>query len=245
VAVRLTGVTFECADARPVSAFWAQVLGMSTWIADGADHVVIGNDRAGLTLGFTRVEDYRPPTWPGSPYPQQVHLDIPVYEGAIAAALMQDLGAVRLPSRGGCPVYADPAGHPFCLCTNQQNDDWEWPALPGLIGNVVLDCPRPQLLASFYSTLLNFRHRMDDAKGWVVIVPRPGYRPRLAFQGSSGDPPGWNDREHPQQAGLDLVSDDLENTTRQLARLGVRRLDDTSEKGVLYLDPAGHVLTIS
>jgi hypothetical protein len=34
-----------------------------------------------------------------------------------AQRLAERLGAIRLPGQGGsCPVYADPAGHPFCLC---------------------------------------------------------------------------------------------------------------------------------
>lgn len=240
----LAGVTFDCDDPQPVAAFWAQVLGMSTRTA-GPGCLLLENDHAGLTLGFLHVTDYRPPTWPSATHPPQVHLDIPVYDGAVAAELMHDLRAVKLPSRGGgCPVYADPAGHPFCLCTNPQNGDQEWPALPGLIGNVVLDCPQPQLLASFYSTLIGFRTRMDDTKAWVVIVPRTGVRPRLAFQGADGQRPGWNDPNHPQQAGLDLVTDNLPAAARQLARLGLRHVVDTTDAGITCLDPAGHVLTI-
>jgi hypothetical protein len=35
--------------------------------------------------------------------------------------LVLRLGAIRLPGLGGsCPVYADPAGHPFCLCSEDQ-----------------------------------------------------------------------------------------------------------------------------
>lgn len=243
--MQLTGVTFECGDPTAIAAFWAAVLGMRNTLVDSADWKVIGNDHAGVALGFVRREDYRPPTWPGSSYPQQAHLDIPVYDGQVAADLMADLGAVRLPScGGGCPVYADPAGHPFCLCTNQQAADEDWPALPGLVGNVVLDCPKPQLLASLYSTLLGFGERMNDATGWVVIVPRVGVRPRLAFQGSEGDQPGWRDPAHPQQAMLQLEADDLEATMTRMARLGLRQLDDSSDAGLIYLDPSGHALTI-
>lgn len=244
VGVRLTGVSFECADPSPVAAFWATLLGMSTRIVDTADRVVIGNPDAGLTLGFIRLADFRRPTWLEPTYPQQVHLDIPVYDATVAADLIAELGAVQLPSFGSCPVYADPAGHPFCLCTNQQNGDVEWPALPGLIGNVVLDCPKPQLLASLYSTLLGFRERMDDAKGWVVIIPRRGARPRLAFQGSGGHQPGLRDSDHPQQARLEFVSDSLEDTIWQLARLGLHQVDAPSETGIPYLDPAGHLFTV-
>lgn len=244
MVMRLAGVTFECADPTPVAAFWAEVLRIPTRVVDTTDRVVIGNEHAGLRVGFVRAADFRPPTWPEATYPQQVHLDIPVYDGDVAADLMADLGAVRLPSGGSCPVFADPAGHPFCLCTNSQTGDEKWPALPGLVGNVVLDCPQPQLLASLYSTLLGFRERMDDAKGWVVVVPRAGARPRLAFQGSDGHPPGWRDANRPQQAVLEMVTDNLEDAMSRLARLGLHQVGDPSETCVTYLDPAGHALTI-
>lgn len=245
IVMRLAGVTFDCDDPQPVAAFWARVLGMSTQSLR-PEHLVLESERAGLTLGFRQVADYRAPSWPDSTYPQQLHLDIPVYNGAVAADLMRDLGAVSLPSRGGnCPVYADLAGHPFCLCTNEREGDEEWPALPGLVGNIVLDCPKPQLLASVYSTFTGFRTRADDAKGWVVLVSRTGARPRLAFQGAAGQGPGWNDPDHPQQAGLDLAADDIDAAMRQLTRLGLRRVVDAPDGSIVYLDPAGHVLNIT
>jgi hypothetical protein len=63
------------------------------------------------------------PTWPSPDVPQQVHLDLTVptvadLEGQHARAL--HLGARLLDDRSGDPVeplrvYADPAGHPFCI----------------------------------------------------------------------------------------------------------------------------------
>lgn len=239
---RLAGVSFECADPGPVASFWATVFGATTHIVGNADRAVIGVPNAGLTLSFIRVDGFRPPTWPDSTYPQQAHLDIPVYDGDIAAEVMEALGAFPLPSSGSCPIYADPAGHPFCLCTNLQSGGKHWPAMPGLVGNIVLDCPKPQLLASLYSTLLGYPERMSDAKGWVVIVPRRGARPRLAFQGSAGHQPGWRDSKHPQQAFLDFVTDDVEDAMARLTRLGFVQVGDPSESGISYLDPAGHAL---
>lgn len=47
---------------------------------------------------------------------KQLHLDIYFDDGPAAQNLAERLGAIRLPAMGGsCPVYADPAGHPFCL----------------------------------------------------------------------------------------------------------------------------------
>lgn len=43
--------------------------------------------------------------------------DSELYAVAAARTLAEQLGAIRLPPLGGsCPVYADPAGHPFCPC---------------------------------------------------------------------------------------------------------------------------------
>jgi hypothetical protein len=40
------------------------------------------------------------------------HLD-----GIVVVGQAERLGAIRLPVVGGsCPVYADLAAHPFCLC---------------------------------------------------------------------------------------------------------------------------------
>jgi hypothetical protein len=66
----------------------------------------------------------------------------------------------------------------------------------------------------------------------------------LAFQGSDGHQPGWRDRDHPQQALLEFVTDNLQDAMWQLARLGLHQVDDQSESGIPYLDPAGHVLMV-
>jgi hypothetical protein len=47
-----------------------------------------------------------------SAIPQQCHLDIMVEDVAAAGPLVLALGASKLE---GDNVYADPAGHPFCL----------------------------------------------------------------------------------------------------------------------------------
>jgi predicted enzyme related to lactoylglutathione lyase len=62
-----------------------------------------------------------PPQWPDGA-PQQIHLDLFVddittaHEEAVAlgARLLRPAGDTSSPS--GFQVYADPAGHPFCLC---------------------------------------------------------------------------------------------------------------------------------
>lgn len=44
-----------------------------------------------------------------------MHLDIDVADVDAAERAVLALGATRLSDAGGWRVYADPAGHPFCL----------------------------------------------------------------------------------------------------------------------------------
>ena len=62
-------------------------------------------------------------TWPEGPIPQQLHLDLTVRTAAdldVQHERALALGARMLYDRSGDPeeplrVYADPAGHPFCI----------------------------------------------------------------------------------------------------------------------------------
>jgi uncharacterized glyoxalase superfamily protein PhnB len=71
-------------------------------------------------IGVQLAPNHIPPDWPHG-NPQQVHLDLHVddpraaHEEAIAlgARLLQP--ASDLDSDEGYQVYADPAGHPFCI----------------------------------------------------------------------------------------------------------------------------------
>lgn len=79
-------------------------------------------------LSFQRVDDHTPPTWPGRDRPQQAHTDILVEDLAVADARVLALGARRLTSEAvdhedeSFHVYADPAGHPFCLIVQVDPD---------------------------------------------------------------------------------------------------------------------------
>lgn len=112
-------IVFECPDARALAAFYCELLGMRL-IRD--DWVVIATDEHSLPrLAFDEVDDYQRPTWPNPEHPQQVHLDFSVDDAEAAIELALRLGATRLPDMGGsCPVFADLAGHPFCLCAEGQ-----------------------------------------------------------------------------------------------------------------------------
>ncbi|MFI9529196.1 VOC family protein [Micromonospora rosaria] len=117
---QLRSVVIDCPDPRALAAFYAELLGLPLAERDSEDDewVVLGGPRGYQPrVAFQKAPDLRPPNWPDPDRPQQFHLDVTVddIEAAERAALA--LGARRLPGEGeGFRVYADPAGHPFCLC---------------------------------------------------------------------------------------------------------------------------------
>ncbi|MBX6388615.1 MAG: hypothetical protein IRZ08_06380 [Frankia sp.] len=67
---------------------------------------------------FQRAPDHVPPRWPDSAHPQQLHLDIQVEDLDEGQRQVLALGATLLSDTedpDGFRVFADPAGHPFCL----------------------------------------------------------------------------------------------------------------------------------
>jgi catechol 2,3-dioxygenase-like lactoylglutathione lyase family enzyme len=110
----LTSVVLDCRDPHALAHFYSELLGWPVVRVDG-DWVDIG-DGQGRRLSFQHAPDHQPPRWPDPGFPQQVHLDIKVQDVHEAEAKILALGATRLPStEEGFRVYADPAGHPFCL----------------------------------------------------------------------------------------------------------------------------------
>lgn len=111
-------VVFDAADITAESAFWAALL-VGTVDAEDDWHIISvdGEPR----LGIQRAPDHVQPDWPDGT-PQQIHLDLYVDDVKAAHDEVISLGARLLKpadnieSTDGFQVYADPAGHPFCLC---------------------------------------------------------------------------------------------------------------------------------
>jgi catechol-2,3-dioxygenase len=114
-ATTIYGVTLDCPDPKALGDFYAALLGME--IRFEADFgVLIGADGQGQLM-FQKVADYNRPQWPDPTSPQQLHLDLEVADIDDAEPKALALGATRLIGGGDdFRVYADPAGHPFCLC---------------------------------------------------------------------------------------------------------------------------------
>ncbi|MGW5735272.1 MULTISPECIES: VOC family protein [Streptomyces] len=115
-----TLVALDCPEPEPLARFYQAVLGgeIRRYDEDWYDLYVPG----GARLAFQRAPDHRPPKWPqGESDSQQLHLDFNVsdMDKAQAEVLAEGATALDLDDRGGergFRVFADPAGHPFCLC---------------------------------------------------------------------------------------------------------------------------------
>jgi predicted enzyme related to lactoylglutathione lyase len=114
-----TITVLDAADPDAVAAFWAGVYGGKVRRdSPGWRSVLVGGESR---LEVQHVPSHRPPEWPDGT-PQQVHFDLYIDDLDAAHDEVTALGARLLqkatdPSADhGFQVYADPAGHPFCLC---------------------------------------------------------------------------------------------------------------------------------
>ena len=110
-------VVFDAADLEAESAFWAGMFDARVFKDDSFHSVVSasGEWHVGVQLAPNHVR----PEWPDGA-PQQVHLDLHVEDPRSAHETAIALGATLLQpgdfeAEEGYQVYADPAGHPFCL----------------------------------------------------------------------------------------------------------------------------------
>jgi catechol 2,3-dioxygenase-like lactoylglutathione lyase family enzyme len=119
-AVRLTAAVLGTPDPQGLARFYQRLLG---WPIrdDDPQWATLRPEDGGTGLSFQLERDHVPPVWPPEPGTQQMqqHLDIEVDDLPAACAVAEEAGAVHI---GGhtddaedVRVYADPAGHPFCL----------------------------------------------------------------------------------------------------------------------------------
>jgi catechol 2,3-dioxygenase-like lactoylglutathione lyase family enzyme len=125
---RLGQVVLDTTDVRGLAEFYRQLLGLDYRPGDepadpdDRDWLVLRNP-GGSQLAFQRTEALPRSTWPDSAVPQQLHLDITVSSKEVLDAQHErvlGLGAELRLDRSDdeeepLRVYADPAGHPFCI----------------------------------------------------------------------------------------------------------------------------------
>jgi len=117
-AIRWLSIDFDCSDPAELARFYRDALDLPVLYSTD-EFVLLGRDGA-PGLGFVRVPDYRPPTWPDPAQGKQAHLELGVDDLDSAQARVLALGAVTAPVQPHPEerrIMLDPAGHPFCLST--------------------------------------------------------------------------------------------------------------------------------
>jgi hypothetical protein len=111
-----SGVTVNAPNAIELARFYAEITGGEP---AGNSHWATVTGPNG-EIGFQQVQEFRAPDWPEGEIPMQMHLDFYVEDLQATEARVLAAGATRFdfqPNSDHCFVYADPAGHPFCLST--------------------------------------------------------------------------------------------------------------------------------
>lgn len=116
-SIKLSSVALDCPDAGKLAAFYADITGGKVTFLHEAWATV---DGPGGRIDFQTAPGHTPPTWPDPTSSIQMHLDFSVDDLDAAEARVLAAGATKYefqPNDDHCFVYADPAGHPFCLST--------------------------------------------------------------------------------------------------------------------------------
>lgn len=119
-------VVFDARDLTAESAFWAGMLDGRVLADDDFHNVFDADDR--WVIGVQLAPNHVPPDWPDG-NPQQIHVDLHVddpvsaHTKALAFGARLLRAAADLAAPEGHQVYADPAGHPFCIGWGHPGDE--------------------------------------------------------------------------------------------------------------------------
>ncbi|WP_408899435.1 VOC family protein [Nocardioides sp. R1-1] len=129
---RLVQPVLDTTDVRGLAEFYRELFGLryregdeppADPATDDADWLVLRDADGARQLAFQQVERLPRSTWPSAEVPMQLHLDFTVSsveELHRHRARAEELGAELRLDRVDDPdeplfVFADPAGHPFCI----------------------------------------------------------------------------------------------------------------------------------
>ena len=120
----------DCADPINLANFYSSITGLKVDVTtENTDSNIVWvelKDNQGIPkLAFQKISNYKAPTWPEGPIPQQLHIDFAVKDLDETEIELLKIGAVKTEFQPGSPktndystefrVYLDPEGHPFCI----------------------------------------------------------------------------------------------------------------------------------
>jgi predicted enzyme related to lactoylglutathione lyase len=117
------GTAVESSDPSALAHFYSQLLDWPL-VHEEPGTAIISPPETPTFVVFQEVPDYQRPVWPpqnGDQHPM-MHFDFQVGDLDAAVADAVSLGAsvsIHQP-QANVRVLVDPAGHPFCLCLDQE-----------------------------------------------------------------------------------------------------------------------------
>jgi len=116
------GAAIEAPDPAALAAFYSQLVGWS--IAEEVPGTsVLAAPHGSVFIVFQQASDYRRPVWPPEDGHQRpmMHLDFQVadLEEAVTEAVALGATVAAHQPQEKVRVLLDPAGHPFCLCLDE------------------------------------------------------------------------------------------------------------------------------
>ncbi|MFF3350853.1 VOC family protein [Streptomyces sp. NPDC002779] len=119
------GVVLESPDPRALAHFYSDLLGWEITKEEPDGAAVAPSESVGY-IAFQLSDGYVPPVWPAQEDAPRItmHLDFEVAELQAAVVHALELGAreAGYQPQDNVRVMLDPAGHPFCLYTDDDSN---------------------------------------------------------------------------------------------------------------------------
>ena len=116
------GAAIEAPDPSALAAFYSQLLGWSVGHEEPGTTVLVASPGP-VYIVFQQAADYQRPVWPPSDGQQRpmMHFDFQVadLDEAVNEAIALGATVATDQPQQHVRVLLDPAGHPFCLCLEQ------------------------------------------------------------------------------------------------------------------------------
>jgi catechol 2,3-dioxygenase-like lactoylglutathione lyase family enzyme len=117
------GTALEAPDPAALATFYSELVGWPI-VHQEPGTAVLAPPQGSVYVVFQEAADYERPVWPPAAGAQRpmMHFDFQVAELGTAVAEAIALGAVLADEQPHehVRVLLDPAGHPFCLCLEQE-----------------------------------------------------------------------------------------------------------------------------
>jgi predicted enzyme related to lactoylglutathione lyase len=117
------GTAIEAPDAAALADFYSRLLNWPV-IHEDPGTSIVKPPQDSVYMVFQQTTDFVPAVWPPEPGQQRtmMHLDFQVtdLEAAVADAVALGARVATFQPQDNIRVLLDPAGHPFCLCRENE-----------------------------------------------------------------------------------------------------------------------------